>query len=165
MLLNHNWPGNVRELGNLVSSVVVFKRDGMIEAADLPQDIVTGGKARASRLPVPLSRPFAGLDLELLSAMLMEMRQDLHEIKGLLRGTERFPQGEALAQDGTYVEAIPVEHGFMTETAGPVDLESAERALIDQALRSTGGRRRRAAERLGISERTLYRKLRKYGLS
>jgi len=165
MLLNHPWPGNVRELGNLVSSVVVFKRDGMIEAADLPQDIVTGGRARASRLPVPLARPYSGLDLELLSAMLLEMRQDLHEIKTLLRGAEAFPHREAVPLDGTFAETIPLDHGSTLEAAGPVDLESAERALIDQALRATGGRRRRAAERLGISERTLYRKLLKYGLS
>jgi DNA-binding NtrC family response regulator len=44
------------------------------------------------------------------------------------------------------------------------DLETLSRSAIEAALRATGGRRRQAAERLGISERTLYRKIRKYGL-
>jgi DNA-binding NtrC family response regulator len=46
----------------------------------------------------------------------------------------------------------------------PGDLQTAERALIESALRATGGHRRKAAERLGISERTLYRKIKQYGL-
>jgi transcriptional regulator of acetoin/glycerol metabolism len=44
------------------------------------------------------------------------------------------------------------------------DLQTAERALIQAALQAAAGNRRRAAERLGISERTLYRKIKGYGL-
>jgi len=68
-------------------------------------------------------------------------------------------------------------HGPVVETFGDSDefsplggeeggdLQAAERTLIQQALRATGGNRRQAAERLGISERTLYRKLKHYGLT
>jgi DNA-binding NtrC family response regulator len=47
----------------------------------------------------------------------------------------------------------------------PGDLASAEKAMIAAALRQNEGNRKRAAEQLGIAERTLYRKLRRYGLS
>jgi DNA-binding NtrC family response regulator len=47
----------------------------------------------------------------------------------------------------------------------PLDLAGAERAMIAAALRQNDGNRKRAAEQLGIAERTLYRKLRRYGLS
>ena len=47
----------------------------------------------------------------------------------------------------------------------PTDLAGAEKAMIAAALRQNGGNRRQAAEQLGIAERTLYRKLRRYGLS
>ena len=47
----------------------------------------------------------------------------------------------------------------------PGDLASAEKAMIAAALRQNDGNRKRAAEQLGIAERTLYRKLRRYGLS
>ena len=49
-------------------------------------------------------------------------------------------------------------------TAAPPSLEQLERDLIRQALRSCHGRRKAAAEQLGISERTLYRKIKEYGL-
>ena len=44
------------------------------------------------------------------------------------------------------------------------DLQTAEKSLIESALKTTGGNRRQAADRLGISERTLYRKIKLYGL-
>jgi DNA-binding NtrC family response regulator len=47
----------------------------------------------------------------------------------------------------------------------PADLAGAEKAMIAAALRQNDGNRKRAADQLGIAERTLYRKLRRYGLS
>jgi DNA-binding NtrC family response regulator len=47
----------------------------------------------------------------------------------------------------------------------PADLAGAEKAMIAASLRQNHGNRKRAAEQLGIAERTLYRKLRRYGLS
>jgi DNA-binding NtrC family response regulator len=47
----------------------------------------------------------------------------------------------------------------------PQSLRDGEREMIEQALAAVGGNRRRAARRLGIAERTLYRKLKLYGMS
>ena len=55
-------------------------------------------------------------------------------------------------------------HRATATTAAPPSLEQLERDLIRQALRSCHGRRKAAAEQLGISERTLYRKIKEYGL-
>jgi transcriptional regulator with PAS, ATPase and Fis domain len=63
------------------------------------------------------------------------------------------------------VETFSEETGYSPlqgEKAG--DLQTAERTLIESALRQAGGNRRQAADRLGISERTLYRKIKLYGL-
>jgi DNA-binding NtrC family response regulator len=166
LLMNYAWPGNVRELRNLVSSIVVLKRSGMIEAVDLPTEILDGGSIHRSTLPVPLHRTGQSFDLELLATTLLEMRQELREIKAMLGGRLDPPLRHGQPVYGTpVVETFVGETGYSTEPAlGQGDLESAERSLIEQALRNTGGRRREAAERLGVSERTLYRKLRKYGL-
>jgi DNA-binding NtrC family response regulator len=50
------------------------------------------------------------------------------------------------------------------EPATTLNLGQLERSAIQEALNQSGGNRRRAAEALGISERTLYRKIKEYGL-
>ena len=84
-------------------------------------------------------------------------------LQAQLRSVDRGP----IPHDDDYVvETYAGERGYspMPEVATG-DLETAERTLIESALRATGGNRRRAAERLGISERTLYRKIKRYTLS
>ncbi len=164
LLTSYPWPGNVRELRNAIRSMAVFKQTGMIETADLPEEILTGrAPGRADRLPVPVGPMTAGRETELIMATLLEMREDLKRIKAAL--SVDGPVGGPVGFDGRVVDTFAGEAGYSTEpVAGDGDLESAEHALIEQALRATGGKRRLAAERLGISERTLYRKLKKYGL-
>ena len=68
------------------------------------------------------------------------------------------------------VEAKPEDLGFVHVNPEDLDLdenitiEDAERALIERALQEAGGNRKVAAERLGISERTIYRKIQEFGL-
>ncbi len=178
ILLKHPWPGNVRELKNAVSSAVVMKQRGLIDSPDLPRDIISmaqGGKT-GLYLPVPMEYiPAQDLDSGLLATTLLELRQDIREIKGLLKagGAARGRQAgwpgsvsDSPVHDGRVVETFSDHNGF---TPLPVDrggdLQTAERTLIEKALRACGGNRRQAASRLGISERTLYRKLKLYELS
>ena len=68
------------------------------------------------------------------------------------------------AEEVTEVPNEPAQESPVAATAAPPSLEQLERDLIRQALRSCHGRRKAAAEQLGISERTLYRKIKEYGL-
>ncbi len=163
-----SWPGNVRELRNMVSSVVILKQRGMIEADDLPAEIRTGGvSVGSSNLPVPLGhRRHEEIEIELLATTLLELREDIKDIKNMLSGRLIVQPDVAIPFGESLVETFGADSGYSTEPeGGGGDLQSAERFLIESALRSTGGKRRQAAQRLGISERTLYRKLNKYGLS
>jgi len=173
VLLQHDWPGNVRELRNVISSLVVLKQAGMIDVADLPRDLTTVGQPGAY-LPVPLGAPTGPeLDQGVLASTLLEIRQDLKEIKSLLReggpaagDAWRVVDDGRLQAAGDVVETFSGEGGYSPlQQEGGGDLQTAERTLIEAGLRATGGNRRLAAERLGISERTLYRKLKQYGLS
>ncbi|MCP4572112.1 MAG: sigma-54-dependent Fis family transcriptional regulator [bacterium] len=174
VLLEHDWPGNVRELRNVVSSLVVLKQAGRIEVADLPHDL-THASRPGLYLPVPLGAPGGPeLDPGVLASTLLEIRQDLKEIKAMLheggdarqRDAWRVVNDGRLDPAGDVVETFSGEAGFSPlEQEGTGDLQTAERTLIDAALKATGGNRRLAARRLGISERTLYRKLKLYGLS
>jgi len=164
-LKQHSWPGNVRELRNVISAAVVMKQRGLIEREDLNLDGPPGeAEAVASPyLPVPVlpEGGLGGLDLGILATTLLELRQDIKEIKRLLRDGAggRIPLAgevvEAFAEEAVHAAEGGEEGGY---------LQTAERSLIESALRTAGGHRRKAAERLGISERTLYRKIKQYGI-
>ena len=62
------------------------------------------------------------------------------------------------------VEPIAVEKAGLLHNSGSMTLEDTERETIRLSLERNGGKRRRAAEELNISERTLYRKIKEYGL-
>ncbi|MBU8869844.1 MAG: sigma-54 dependent transcriptional regulator [Gemmatimonadales bacterium] len=178
VLLDHDWPGNVRELRNTVSSAVVMKQRGLIDLADLPAELrLTSGPGQSGFLPVALeqSQNPPSLDLALLATTMLELRQDIKEIKSLLQAGNSeqetdpswplSPKGPLQRTNG-FVETYAGDSGFtplQSEQVG--DLQTAERTLIEAALRSAEGNRRKAANKLGISERTLYRKIKLFGLA
>ena len=173
LLKQHDWPGNIRELRNVVRAAVVMKQRGLIDVDDLPTDLgPRGGGERSRYLPVLVDHiPGADrLDPGVLASTLLELRQDIKEIKAhlleltTLGGSSSGLVGGAIPADGRVVETLLHEQGLEPPKGGG-DLQSAEKALIAAALETTGGNRRRAAEQLGISERTLYRKLKHYGLA
>jgi DNA-binding NtrC family response regulator len=171
LLRQHDWPGNVRELRNLVRSAAVMKQRGLIEVEDLPSDMGPRG-AGGRFLPVLVDQgPRAdALDPGVLASTLLELRQDVKEIKAHLQELADRAAGSlddlggAIPADGRVVETLLHEQGLDPPEGGG-NLQSAEKALIAAALEATGGNRRQAASRLGISERTLYRKLKRYDLA
>jgi len=165
LLDNYLWPGNVRELRNVMSAMVVLKQMGMIEAEDLPPEIRYGKSLTPGNLPVPLARDPEAFERELLTTTILELREDIKEIKAILKGglAEGLPTLRPFG--GDVVETYAGDSGYSPVTAsGSGDLQTAEKALIEAALKATHGNRRQAANRLGISERTLYRKIKRFGL-
>lgn len=165
ILVDADWPGNVRQLRNLVESMVVLAPQDEIRASDIPRDI----RERGRGLPVLVhgaTRDVPGQELQFIFRSLVELKLQVEELR---RRLDERPQR---------VEVIEVGHGAAlapgTSGAEPEDtvvyrsgmtMAEVERAAIEAALRHTGGNRRRAAEVLGIGERTMYRKLREYGIS
>jgi DNA-binding NtrC family response regulator len=183
ILMSYPWPGNVRELRNLVESMVVLAPGREIGPEDIPRAIREGGLARF--LPVhvgPVVRGAVGAEgreLEFLVRSMLELRLQVEELRRRL-DSERDHQ-EVWPTNGREVQppAIgPVAGGAIAieapnQPAPPTQLTLApgmtmaqiERAAIEAALRETRGNRRKAAEILDIGERTLYRKLRDYGIA
>ncbi len=174
VFMDYGWPGNVRELRNAISSIVVLKQRGMIDLPDLPAELRYGDAPTGRNfLPVALDQSDAGgIDLSVLAGTLLELRQDIKEIKALLSGhdlrsePESWPvAGDGFRQPGSFVETFSSDDSYSPLHDAQVgDLQTAERSLIESALQAAAGNRRQAAERLGISERTLYRKIKLYGL-
>jgi DNA-binding NtrC family response regulator len=181
ILQSYQWPGNVRELRNLVESMVVLAPGREIQPADIPPD-VRGGR---SFLPVPVGE-LAGLrageatlrpELEFVFRTLVDLRLDVDDLRrefdvyreGVgVRGLAASPHEIRIPAPQVEVPVngqppAPAERGAVVYRPG-MTMDELERAAILAALQEEGGNRRRAAEVLGIGERTLYRKIKQYGL-
>ena len=176
ILVDADWPGNVRQLRNLIESMVVLAPEGEIRASDIPRDI----RERVRTLPVPIPAtvregPGVGSqELEFIFRTLVELKMQLEALRHRIeeRPSERVEVievggGEPPAP-GSRLQA-PVDP-LTPEPDQPViyktgmSVSDVEKAAIDAALRETHGNRRKAAETLGIGERTLYRKLKEYAI-
>ena len=189
LLVEYGWPGNVRELRNLVESMVVLAHGREIGAEDIPRPIRDGGGRRL--LPVhvgPMVREgerAQGRELEFIVRSLVELKLQVEELRRRMDVEQRGPApgwvGDVRAPSAVsgagVAEVVPppgfgLMRGIEPREQGPqatvitlgpgMTMAEIERVAIQAALRDTGGNRRKAADLLGIGERTLYRKLREY---
>jgi DNA-binding NtrC family response regulator len=154
-LISYAWPGNVRELRNVIDTAVVLASEGRITEGLVDSQVSEGPMAAGTLLPVPLHRTKEEAEREMIYASILAMHRDVREVLSLLR------QGVGIKPLDTMKEVFPDGPGDRLEVQ---TLSNLERSAMREALRATEGNRRRAAELLGISERTLYRKIREYGL-
>ena len=164
ILIEADWPGNVRQLRNLVESMVVLAPEGEIRATDIPPDIREHGRSLPVRVLGPARDP-AGRELEFIFRSLVELKLQVEDLR---RRLDDRPQRVEMIEVGSGSPVIPIE---AETTSDPevlyrrgMTMADVERATIEAALRETRGNRRKAAEILGIGERTLYRKLKEYAL-
>jgi DNA-binding NtrC family response regulator len=134
-LAAHSWPGNIRELRNVVTKAAVLAPGDLIAAEDLPLAIQSG---------VPEGAEAANHASGNGSNQVPSQPSN--------QGTNGFGNGHA-------------GHGgnaSLSNLAGAISLDGMERRMIMEALKATGGHQEKAAARLGISRRTLSRKLKLY---
>src|SRR5216110_60189 len=175
ILVDAEWPGNIRQLRNLIESMVVLAPEGEIRASDIPKDIREHGSILPMRLLGP-DRDVGGAgagagarELEFIFRSLVELKLQVEELRRRLE--ERPGRVEVIeVGPGTGVSAVtpgqvePAPEADVVYRPG-MTMADVERAAIEAALRDTQGNRRKAAEILGIGERTLYRKLKAYALA
>jgi DNA-binding NtrC family response regulator len=152
LLMAHDWPGNVRELRNVVHSMAVLAHGATLEAEDVPPTV---RDAATTNLPMPVHRTHEQAERDVILTSLLALRHDIQEVLQLLRGA---PPARAVLVDAGDGDEEPAAEG------PPRSLRQGEKEMIQEALAAVGGNRRLAAQRLGIAERTLYRKLKEYGL-
>jgi DNA-binding NtrC family response regulator len=186
ILVSYSWPGNIRELRNLVESMVVLAPGREITADDIPREIREGG---SRFLPVhvgPLVRGSLGADgreMEFIVHSLVELKLQLEQLRSRVN---ELGEAQSDSRDGQRVIASKsIDSNAVVESSPSVSaiepparvprpvtltiqpgmtMAQIEEAAIRSALASTKGNRRKAAEMLGIGERTMYRKLRDYDI-
>ncbi|MFO0007629.1 MAG: helix-turn-helix domain-containing protein [bacterium] len=125
---------------------------------DRPGDLLPLANALLQRIGREMGRPGLRLSESSVEVVLT------HRWPGNARELGNALERAVILSDGPEIELDPPS-GPIPVAPGGSSLETLERAAVIQALAAEGGHRRRAAERLGIAERTLYDKLKRYGLS
>jgi DNA-binding NtrC family response regulator len=164
-LVSAPWPGNVRQLRNLIESMVVLAPGAEIRASDIPADILDGP---GSLLPVRVvNRDQPGHELEFILRSLVELKLQVEELRRRLDDQPQRVQVIELSDHATVADVLPEsdnDGGQPVVYRPGMTMAEVEKAAIEAALQEYRGNRRKAAEVLGIGERTLYRKIKAYRL-
>lgn len=193
ILMNYTWPGNVRELKNIAEQISVLSKEKLVNAQELMQflpennfnrlPVLAGGKAALSQ------QEFAN-EREILYKLFFDMKKDVNELKkmffdllqnpGMAQHIPVYNNGDAMMPDnrpqvmqGNYGQQShqpviinqngeDVHHTEAIEES--LSIVDKEKELIIKALKKHRSKRKDAAADLGISERTLYRKLKEYDI-
>ena len=165
--LKYKWPGNVRQLKNITEqlSVLCTKRD--IDVEDILKFIPMNEEStQLATIPSQGggSKTYES-EREMLFKILYEMRGNVSDLRREINSLrQKIDDGAATA----YVPYPTTVSGYnqAQEIAEPENLNIADvnRAMLEKALERNGGNRKKAARDLGLSDRTLYRRLKEYGL-
>ncbi len=191
MLYQYRWPGNVRELKNFVQRLSVLVPEPIVtseivrEHLNIRESYLPTIANQDSSIADEASNQRR--EIEMLYKLLLDMREEVNDIKqaissGQTPKIDSFPddrrRGDIIIEDGRsdssnrmrfnreQPSSITIEHqGNENATRvleQPLNLELNEKELIIRSLQKHGNNRKKAAQELGISERTLYRKINQY---
>ncbi|SUZ96837.1 uncharacterized protein METZ01_LOCUS49691 [marine metagenome] len=169
VMKQYDWPGNIRELRNFVESVILLEKGNKISSEMVLKHLEPMVGGTSSNLPVPVDKSSGQAERELILQQLLFLRQDMREIKGLFSGGQIDRSGEVGYIDsggGLNFRALEGDVGNLIKSAaiGDMSVKDLEAELISRTLKKFNNNRRKTARALGISERTLYRKINDYGL-
>ncbi|MBL0358547.1 MAG: sigma-54-dependent Fis family transcriptional regulator [Chitinophagaceae bacterium] len=193
ILMNYTWPGNVRELKNIAEQISVLSKEKLVTAQELMQflpennfnrlPVLAGGKGAVSH------QEFAN-EREILYKLFFDMKKDVTELKKMFydilqnpnmaqhipvynNNDSMMPDMRPQVMQGSYTQQShqpviinqngqDVHHTEAVEES--LSIVDKEKELIIKALKKHRSKRKDAAADLGISERTLYRKLKEYDI-
>lgn len=187
-LKSYRWPGNVRQLKNITEQISIIEKERNI-TADILQKYLPYNEV--GMLPVSVStlrdadqKSFAN-EREILYQVLFDMKKDISDLKQVVKNLMEdaphtsapaiisgdSPQAPVPMKYEGYSKSISLDDNDRNEIQDATEFEEStmsisevEKEMIAKALERHGGKRKLAANDLGISERTLYRKIKEYDL-
>ena len=172
VMKQYDWPGNVRELRNFVESIIILERGNRISSDMVMKHLSPVVKTVSTNLLVPVNKSIDQAERELILQQLLFLRQDMRDLKSMVGEDTLDRSGEVgyLNPEGAVsnLPLVPLDPESMksirSSAIGEMSMSDFEREIITRTLKKFNMNRRRAAKALGISERTLYRKINEYGL-
>lgn len=178
---HYRWPGNVRQLKNIVEQLALFEAGKEVTPRILEQYLPS---ISASYIPtVGVDTHSYQREREMLFGMIFNLQNRIDELQNRIDNSSiHLSKGNLIEHEPTteadkYTTSLIVHRPEVSESAQPCSevaysevlntpetLEDNERETIRRALLRNDGRRKAAADELQISERTLYRKIKEYGL-
>ena len=169
---SHQWKGNIRELKNFVESIIVLEKGERITGEMVETQL---GKRyidlKNDTLPVLTNQPADTAERELILRQLFLLRQDVEFLKQLASPTQTpigniaaslLDEGKSQERSGLINEDS--EFFIKNSSIGDMTIQDLEKEAIIRTLKFFNNNRRASAKSLGMSERTLYRKINFYGL-
>lgn len=185
VMLKYKWPGNVRQLKNITEQMSVLSENRVIDGEAvhkfIPEDVES---MQLATMTHGESHSFES-EREILYKILYELRRNVNDLRGEMNSLRKqldashgsaVTNGETnlpsiISDSGTGVTASQrptsvVQDAVAEEISEPesLNLEDLGRQMVEKALERNGGNRKKAAKELGISDRTLYRRIKQYGL-
>jgi transcriptional regulator with PAS, ATPase and Fis domain len=189
-LINYRWPGNVRQLKNITEQISIIEENRDVTADVLRKYLPDSSSSRLPALFSKKEEASYASEREILYKVLFDMKRDMNDLKKLvidlmenkespISGDQAriiqnlYDDGEAnLPQREHASKPLQINHldkNNIQDTEEIVEeslsLEEKEIELIKKALEKHNGKRKHAARELGISERTLYRKIKEYDIN
>jgi transcriptional regulator with PAS, ATPase and Fis domain len=195
LLMQSYWSGNVRQLKNITEQISIIEQTRDVTAETLQNYLVEFTQSTLPVLHREFAGNEGLSERELLYKVLFDMKKDMGDMKKLISeiisATGINPTNIGVPQANAVVENYPVKSDFYQphfaeeksnysnqkiplndiqvdyheEVEESLSLEKKEKEIISKALEKHHGRRKNAAQELGISERTLYRKIKEYDIN
>ena len=193
LLLHYKWPGNVRQLKNITEQMSVLSEKREINAQDLKRFIPDDpDSTELSTITKPGQHSYES-EREILYKILYELRGNIADLRrdltsmrkqideerelrqagldrAMIEGATRVPaimEGSGFRESGSFRKPSPQDadaEEIKAEEPESLNLNDLGRQMLEKALERNGGNRKKAAQELGISDRTLYRRIKQYGL-
>jgi len=181
VLKQYEWPGNVRELKNFVEKILVLEKGERITAEMVQEElteVLPLDSTYNPALPVVVSKSSDKAEIDLILRQLFMLKQDTEVIQKMLvsgaisqgdgkqslSGLNPLEQG-GLSMPEKSMEIMEEGYRFIRDDAiGELSIKELEEEAITRTLRFFNNNRRKTARSLGMSERTLYRKIEEFGL-
>jgi transcriptional regulator with PAS, ATPase and Fis domain len=194
MLENYRWPGNIRQLKNITEQISILEQSREVTAVTLKKYLPLAEGSKLPALYKKVDEQTFNSEREILYKVLFDMKNDMTDLKRLVHdlmnhGVEKTHQNEEHAHiiknlyDDTKLSYKPAPEktasGFINSDEEvsvqiqdteefieeSLSLSDKEKEMIFKALEKHNGKRKNAADDLGISERTLYRKIKEYDIN
>ncbi len=190
LLSEYHWPGNVRQLKNITEQISIIEHQRDITAAILHRYLPEENRNNLPALVQPAGEKTFSSEREILYQVLFDMKKDMNDLKKLVLDIMHDRDHEEVAENHAHIirklyrddievvtdkkpvvpikidpfdrESILDTEEFVEES---LSLEEKEIEMIRKALEKHSGKRKFAARELGISERTLYRKIKEYSIN